>query len=151
MLSRSLNIGLSILLFSWWEPLWSGQPDPAPQPLNLGWAVVKMLVGLVFIIGLIVLTVLFLKRLGLNQAVTGQGNWFRVLGKISLQPKQAIALVQVLDRIVLLGITENSIRTLAEFPNDATIQQKLSTMDNSAAASGEPSGFWRLLKSRTES
>ncbi|RMG63743.1 MAG: flagellar biosynthetic protein FliO [Calditrichaeota bacterium] len=142
------------VLFSsicYWQSLWGGQPEPPAQPLNLGWAVAKMVIVLVFIIGLIFLTVFFLKRLGLNRGLTGQGNWFRMLGKISLQPKQAIALVQVLDRIVLLGITEQSIRTLAEFPNDPAIQQKLSAMENSTAQTTDASSFWKLLKSRTES
>ncbi len=106
------------------------QPEgQAPQPTavpNMGWLVVKTLVLLALIIGLIfVLTWGMKKVLGRNLGLPGQEGWFQILARVPLHQNQFIALVRVVDRVMVLGITEHSITNLGEIPDSPALQEML--------------------------
>jgi len=100
------------------------------------WAVLKIFFLLGVVILLIWAAVWALKKLSPQVASGRAGGIVRILSTTYLGPKRAFILVEVLDRIMLVGITESDIRLLAEF-NDA---QEVAEIRARAAGKSFPGG-----------
>ncbi|MBU1626335.1 flagellar biosynthetic protein FliO, partial [bacterium] len=95
-----------------------GQP-PDSQNTSYDDSLIKSLfksfASLLLILGLIILTVYLLKRFFLQKGeLGGQGKTMKLLSSIYIGEKKRICLVEVLGKILVLGITPNSINLLTE-------------------------------------
>ena len=69
---------------------------------------IKMLTSLIIILGAIVLLFFLLRRLRLSPLMNGRSPVMRILGTLNLAPKRAVALVEICDQWLVVGIgTEN--------------------------------------------
>ena len=67
-----------------------------------------MIISLIVILGLIIFLFFLLKRLRLSPVYGNRVPVMRILGTLSLAPKRAIALVEIMDQWLIVGIgTEN--------------------------------------------
>ncbi|GAB4337280.1 MAG: hypothetical protein Kow0037_19820 [Calditrichia bacterium] len=117
-----------------------------PPAMNMGWLLFKTIAILGIIIILIFAGVYFLKRFvfGAN-AKAGDTHWIKVLGQIQLHPRQTLSLIQVMDRVILVGITESSMQTLTEFENPEEIRPYLEGLQNQGSqwAAGRFKGIFK--------
>ncbi len=120
-----------------------------PQPFDMGWMLAKTVFSLVLIIALIFGLVFLVKRF-FGKQLPGAVNreWFQIIAKIPLQPRQSLWLVKVVDRILLLGVTESGISMLTEFEQSAELRQVIAGLENSRRFSD--SGFLQLLKKQMD-
>jgi len=115
---------------------------------SIGGLILRTVVTLFLIIGLIFALVFLLKKY-FRQQLPGMKNtpWLEIVGRVAVGPRQSLMLVKSFDRILLLGITEQNIQQIAEFPADANIQRQLEEMSQQA-----PEGkFWQIFKNKMES
>jgi len=135
---------ISLAGYGWAQPGSEG-PQQTGIP-NMGWLVVKTLVLLALIIGLIFALVWAMKKLmGKNLGFPGQEGWFQVVARVPLHQNQSVALVKVVDRVMLLGITEHCITNLGEIPDSPALQQLL---NNPVQQTVPGSVFKNLLKGK---
>lgn len=80
----------------------------APESLDLA----TTLGSLVLVIGLILLLAWLLKRM--KVPALGQQKGLRIVSQLPVGPKERIAVVQVGDEQILVGITSQSIQTLSK-------------------------------------
>lgn len=85
--------------------------------------------GLLFVIGLLFALVWLLKRMGIGNQQK-RGGFYKVLATSALGPREKIALVEVGDTWLVLGMTSNSINTLHSMPAGSI---ELEQMQNPAA------------------
>lgn len=108
--------------------------EAAADPLGSGWyyagVIVKMLAVLLLIVGGAVVLHRWQARRA-NQS----GRQLRVVESVRLSPKQALHLVRIGDRCVLIGATDQSIALLSE----------LESLETSAAVEAPGLGFGDLL------
>jgi flagellar protein FliO/FliZ len=85
---------------------------PMPDPLTgLG----QMLFGIVLVFGVLAGCVWLLKRF--SSPVRGNG-LLRVLGVTAVGPREKVVLLEVGEKILMLGVTPNNVRTLHVFEHD---------------------------------
>ena len=83
-----------------------------PDPLaSLG----QMLFGLALVLGALAASVWLLKRF--SSPVRGNG-LLRVLGITAVGPREKVVLVEAGEKIIMLGVTQNNVRTLHVFGRD---------------------------------
>ena len=129
----------------------SALPVMTPPPaLNMGWLLIKTVLSLVLILVLIIGVVYLLRRY-FSDRLPGnvRQDWCQVLARMPLQPKQSLLLVKVFDRILLLGVTDGSMNTLAEFDDVPDIEQLFGTARQYPGAMGN-SSFWKVMKQQME-
>ncbi len=77
--------------------------------------VVKLLISMVVIIGLIYLSMYFLKKINSRAAGGGIiGDTIKIIGRTFLSPKQSLYLVKIGDRYAIIGATEQSVSMIGE-------------------------------------
>lgn len=81
-------------------------------------AVLRVAIGLGLVIAAILAAAWLARRSGLIQRQGG--NVLRLVGSLSLGPRQSIAVVQVQDTWLVLGLTPNNVTTLHTLPADTT-------------------------------
>ena len=91
----------------------------APESPGLGSLLGGLVAPLCGVIGLIYLAAWFLKRkLGLKGMVRGKGDLSEVVEVTPLGRQRYMYLVRVVDRVLVLGVTQDTISALAEIPED---------------------------------
>ncbi len=130
----------------------SSTASPAnPQTINMGWLLLKTIGFLVLIIALIVVSVYLLKKyVFTGTSRVKDSDWLQVLAQTQIQPKKSLALVKVLDRVVLIGMSDASIQTLAEFENLSSIQSYLEKFEANPGSWNEGT-FLGLMKKNLKS
>lgn len=97
--------------------------DPRPSPVSW-WSTIAYLVSLfavfVFVVGLAYFAARFLGG-HFGQQKLGYGG--RVLSHLPLGPNRSVCVVEMADRIFLLGVTEHSITLLSEITDEAEIDK----------------------------
>jgi flagellar protein FliO/FliZ len=93
------------------------------------WIVAKTLLSLAAVIALMVGVVFVMKKYMLGtQAGSSALIDMKVIGTMVLQPKRTVSVLKVMDKILIIGVTEDGMRTLGEI-NDvkslAHIEEKL--------------------------
>ena len=122
-----------------------------PEPLNMGWMLFKTMGMLILIIALIFVTVFVLKKYVYGNSFQSAGSeWIRVLGQIQIQPKKYLALVQALNKVVLISITDVGVETLAEFESLDQIQPMLDEMQEKTGNNVDQK-FLGLFRKKLES
>ncbi len=101
------------------------------------WDVISMLFPIILIIGLLLAALYFVKRKQLK--IGGNSDLFnvRVLFTKSIMPKKYISFVRIGDKIMVLGVSDNSISVLKELDWD----ESYSTDSGNTAKS-----FYELFK-----
>ena len=91
---------------------------------SMVWMVVKTFGLLIVIIALIVLTLNLMKRLVRPGGNGGSGQSpMQVIGTLFLEPKKGIYLVKMVDRLLILGVTEGSISILEKVPEGPEMER----------------------------
>ena len=85
----------------------------AETPPGLTEGLGQMLLGLVIVLGLLLGTLWLIKRLSTPH---GAAAGLRVLGAVSVGPRERVVLVEVADQVLILGVTQSSVRTLHTLP-----------------------------------
>jgi flagellar biogenesis protein FliO len=93
------------------------------------WIVAKTLLSLAAVIALMVGVVFVMKKYLVGaQAASSALIDMKVIGTMVLQPKRTVSVLKVMDKILIIGVTEDGMRTLGEI-NDvkslAHIEEKL--------------------------
>lgn len=118
--------------------------DPASdEPLDLSYNKpgnifsAKNISMVLIVLGLLILFLHLLRKF-LFRPLSGdtQGEQFRVIRQFHLGPKKSVTLVRFFDRLLLLGITDSNINTLAEIDDPDEIGRILSQASKTNAEQG---------------
>ncbi len=91
---------------------------------SMTWMVLKTAGLLIVIVALIVLTLSLLRRVirPAGRGASGQGA-LQVIGTLFLEPKKGIYLVKVVDRLLILGVTEGNISILEKVAEKSEMEK----------------------------
>jgi len=93
-------------------------PDITVLP-NFTDMILKSIFSLSVVIVLIIGFVMFIKKFVYNRSGSNISNGLiKVINTTYIAPKKSINLVKIMDRILVVGITENQMQTLAEFKEE---------------------------------
>ena len=87
---------------------------PSPETTSLLSAIVKVFGSLLVVVGIMLVLLYFIKRTGLGSGQARSGSAIAVLETRMVAPKKYIAIVEIADRCLALGITEHNINLLAD-------------------------------------
>ncbi|MDH3252393.1 MAG: flagellar biosynthetic protein FliO [Ignavibacteria bacterium] len=83
------------------------------------WVLVKTILSLAAVLGLMVGVVFLLRRFfTVGGSASSSEIDIRVLGTRTLQPKRSVCVVGVLNKVLVVGISEQGMQTLTEFTSD---------------------------------
>lgn len=86
---------------------------------GLGLASLKMAAALLLILGFIFLALTLLKRYGLTARLQGgNASRLRVEERVVLGPRKQLVVVRFLNKLLVLGVTDNGINVIAEHHSD---------------------------------
>lgn len=94
---------------------------PEKGEVDLSLLVFRTFLCLVVVVGMIFLMIFILRKFLYKDKRAGD-DYLKVLGSTFLGPKKSVCLVKVMDRILVLGVTESSITLLSEIGGDAVLQ-----------------------------
>lgn len=109
----------------------------------MDWLIVKAFLTMLMIIGLMVGLLVVVRRYFYAKPRIADEN-LKVLSTISLQPKKAIYLVKVFNKVMLVGVSDSSMAALGEITDDESLQKL-----ESAAQKKQMKGFSEILKGLT--
>ena len=100
--------------------------DPMGTELNLFMSSVKVITALALTLILLIAAVWILKRFLRIQRIPGiYGDALSVLEIRYIAPKKAVALIKILERVLIVGVSDHSINTLGELtPDEITHLEK---------------------------
>ena len=105
-------------------------------------AFMKMIGALLFVLGLILLLIYFLKKFRLKTFALAPDSRMHLIGTLSLAPKRSLALVEIMDQWILIGVGAENL----------TLISKLERPEESHAVAGtvagKKSGFMSLLQEK---
>lgn len=92
---------------------WAVEPASAlPEP-SLGSAVIEMLGGLALVLAILIGLYWALRRFAPGRAAGRSMGGLRLVGRLPLGPRKYLGLVKVADKVLVIGVSEASITTLA--------------------------------------
>jgi flagellar protein FliO/FliZ len=102
----------------------AGAALAAAPGADLGGSVVQMLLGLALVIGLLLASLHILKRLGAGTA--GGAGLVKLRGATAVGPRERVVLVEVADKVLVLGVAPGRITPLhtldaADLPGQAAL------------------------------
>lgn len=113
--------------------------SPIPKPelasvasANMSGNMIKVTVGLLFVVAAIFASAWLFRRFGNFSAVPG--NALRIVGGLSLGNRERIVLLQVGEEQLLIGITAGQIRTLHKLEQPIDIEPKTAQVNENFAA-----------------
>lgn len=107
------------------------QPTPVAPP-NMVFTSIRMILALLIIIVLIYIVVYILKKYSYPTGV-GRSDLIKIISFSYLRSKEMLYLIQVGDKLFLLGVTPSNITLIAEFSEDhfnIGLKEKLENIDN---------------------
>ena len=95
------------------------EPDPAaafplPATTSLISTIGKVFGALLVVVGLMLVLLYFIKRVGIGSGRSRGGSAIAVLETRMVAPRKYIAIVEIADKCLALGITEHNINLLAD-------------------------------------
>lgn len=100
-------------------------PDSASAPAqdiyspSLFGIVAKLIISMVVIVGLIYLSMYFLKKINSRAAGGGIiGDTIKIIGRTFLSPKQSLYLVKIGERYTIIGATEQNVSMIGELSEE---------------------------------
>ena len=119
------------------------------QPTSTGISMASQVAKLIFAVGLIVvliyLTLLFLNKFMYRRTNFNGQLQVKVVGTTPLGPKKFIYLVEVFDRLLVLGVTDNQISNLTEIA-DTEILNQIKSAPEKAVHGGKKRSFQSQLE-----
>jgi flagellar protein FliO/FliZ len=112
----------------------NGSPLPGQAAPDLFGAGLKMFSSLIFIIVALLLVLYFLRRLNARKPGGFGSGPIKVLATKSLAPRKYIALVQVADKVLTLGVTQDRITCLHTLEADQFQKQTAASSETDNAA-----------------
>jgi len=106
-------------------------------------AIVKVAGSLIVVVGLMLLAVHLIKKIGLGRGSGGDGRMIDVLDTRMIAPKKYVAVVRIAGKCVALGITDQQINLLTRVEDSHPRQEDV--QPGGASAGGDP-GFAAVLK-----
>lgn len=91
---------------------------PEESATSAVWAVAKLLVSLLIVIGAIFAAAWALKRIGPPRSANGL---IRVLAAVPLGPRERLVLVEIGETWFVLGVAQGNIQTLHSMPKQAGV------------------------------
>lgn len=120
---------------------------PLPQPHlssnGFGLVLFRTLLSLAFVVALVYIVMIGLRRLIGRDVVRPQGA-MKVVGSLPLGMKKNLLVVQIEKRRLVIGVTEQNINLICEL--DGTSQDVLQDMETAPAPSDTGKGFQTMLK-----
>ncbi len=118
--------------------------SPSASGNDLDWVatVVRLLVATAGVLALAWGGLWLLRRVLLEGRSRVSREWIDVLATAYIAPKKQINLVKVLDKFLVIGVTEAGMNTLAELDEESVSRH----ITPARGGSGKQSGFARLLK-----
>ncbi len=96
---------------------------------SLAWAILKMVFALGIVLGLLFLTLYFVRRLkDIHQKAHGT-NLIKVLATRGIAPKKYISMIEVGGEIMVLGMSDNSVSLLTKMDRAQVIQDTYQSDD----------------------
>ena len=124
-------------------------PSPLTNDLrettSLVTAIFKVMGSLATVVGLMLLLFFLFKKFGFNKGLSRSGSLIKVIESRLVAPKKYIAIVEIADKCVAVGITDNSITMLTDV--DSTFAENSKNSKNH----DEAPSFTGLLKKATHS
>ena len=118
---------------------------PLPETPSLLSAIVKVFGSLLVVVGLMLVLLYFIKRSGLGSGQGRSGSAISVLETRMVAPKKYIAIVEIADKCLAIGITDHNINLLADLGPEAKSSLASQTMAKPGAS------FARLLSKSMKS
>ena len=108
--------------------------------------VLKIILSFALILVLLFGFVFLLKKFYMPYGLSGSsGVEMKIYGALHIQPKKSIYLVKILNKVLVVGVTENSVNLLAEF-SDPEIVRALDEIYLSSSSSRAESDVLKILK-----
>ena len=105
-------------------------PDASP----VGSSLLAIGGSLVFVIALAVVLGWLVKRLGFKRLVQAKGRYIEVIESVPLGFKRQASLVRIGDIVVLVGVGEHELTTLATLPASTVLREAPATLTPAAPA-----------------
>jgi flagellar biosynthetic protein FliO len=121
------------------------------KPAITPFTYVKVFFLLILILSTIAFAVWLMKKFSpqLNRSL--QSGMIKILATHWFGPKKGLILVQVSDKILLLGLTENNINYICEFANTEEMAKNLNLSQTNSSFANFPallSAFWQKTKTK---
>jgi len=113
----------------------------APQ-LSMGGAAIQMAVGLLLILAVILLAFYILRRYGHRLGMGGpaKAHAMRIEGHLALGPRKNIMVVRFLNKLLVLGVTDQSINLLTEVDTSDEDEDFKAALDKAVVAGRDSGG-----------
>ena len=107
----------------------------------------KVIGALALVTGLMVILVVWLKKLGFSQKTLKQGSLIRILDTRMIGPKKYISVLQIADQNIVVGITDQQITMLTGLDDGPALkieeEKKDNTSETFSSLLARASGFSR--------
>lgn len=102
--------------------------------------IAKMTLYLMLIVAMIFGVLYFLKKFVYNRKdLLGKNKAINVLSTTFIAPKKSLLLVEALDRVLILGVTDNQMNLITEIPK-SEYSEYLNNSDEQKPAGSQPAG-----------
>jgi flagellar biosynthetic protein FliO len=116
----------------------------------MGWLLLKTVLSLTLVVGLMVGAIYLLKKYLIGPQVRSvSGVPIEVLGSVVLQQKNSLYLVKVFGRVLVIGISEGGMSTIAEFNPDEIAASILEENAGAPLNQSQPTTFVDYLKKQS--
>ena len=88
----------------------------------MDWLIVKTFLTMLFIVGLMFVLLVVVRKYFYAKPYFANEN-LRILSAINLQPKKAIYLVKVFNKVLLVGVSDSAIASLGEITDSDSLQK----------------------------
>ncbi|MBU0908374.1 MAG: flagellar biosynthetic protein FliO [Proteobacteria bacterium] len=123
---RAMLVTLAVSTIPAWaadEPAVKSVTDPVldiAQTTSLALTIMKVTGALILTVGIMLLLAVWFRKLGLSRAGLRQGRLISIIDTKMIAPKKYVAVVQVADQTLALGITDQQITMLTKLETGAT-------------------------------
>lgn len=88
------------------------------------WIVVKTLLSLAAVIALMIGVVFLMKKYVYGARASSSALIdMKVIGTMMLHPKRTVSVLKVMDKVLIIGVTEDGMRTLGEINDEKSLAQ----------------------------
>ena len=117
---------------------WAGSEPPAGSMDSLAGSTslfllsFKVIGGLALVTGLMVLLMIWLKKLGFSQKTLKQGSLIRILDTRMIGPKKYVSVLQIADQNIVVGVTDQQITMLTGLNDNPALELKEEQKNNTS-------------------
>ncbi len=108
--------------------------NPLATTAGLFTAIFKVTGALAIVLGLLMLLVWWVRKLGLGKKLSHQGDIINILDTRMIAPKKFVSVLEVGGEYVVIGVTDTNINLLSRIENNEKLNSKLKLRQNSPTA-----------------